>query len=204
MIYQPGQMVEPASTPVAPEAADPGPEANSGNNYARRDAVLNLRLPESAVVYVNGKKTKTPGTFRSYVSKNLQVGKNYSYQVRIELDQDGETLTRTKVVELTAGANKTFDIDFDVEPELITSLTLFVPDDAKVELGGAETAATGPMRYFSTKSLGKGQSWNDYVVSVTITRDGQKVTKNRVIDVQAGESVDLRFDFEGENSVASR
>ncbi len=165
---------------------------------------MNLRVPTDAVVYVNGKRTSTPGDFRSYVSRNLQPGKNYSYEVRAEVERDGETVARTKVVELAAGVNKTFELDFAQAQQTITSVTLFVPEDAQVNLGGVETKATGPMRYFSTDSLEPGDQWKAYQVSVTVERDGEKVTRKRYVDVNAGDSVNLRFDFDADEQVASR
>ena len=167
-------------------------------------AILNLRVPTDAVVYVNGKRTSTPGEFRSYVSRNLEAGKNYSYEVRAEVERLGETITRTKVVELAAGVNKTFELDFDQAAETITSVTLFVPEDAVVTLGGVETGATGPMRYFSTNTLEPGDQWKAYQVSVTVERDGEQITRKRYVDVNAGDSVNLRFDFDTGEQVASR
>ena len=100
--------------------------------------------------------------------------------------------------------NKTFEMDFAETEAPITSVTLFVPDDAKVSLGGVETRADGPMRYFSTSRLKDGESWSSYQVVVTVERDGKLVRREKTIDVNAGDSVNLRFDFEGDSQVASR
>jgi len=108
------------------------------------------------------------------------------------------------MVQLTAGATKTFDMDFEETKDPITSVTLFVPDDAKVTLGGVETNADGPMRYFSTSRLKDGESWSSYQVVVTVERDGKQVKRERVIDVNAGDSVNLRFDFDNVDKVATR
>jgi len=120
------------------------------------------------------------------------------------VDRYGKKLSRTKVVQLTAGASKTFDMDFQQDSEVVTSVTLFVPEDATVELGGVETNAQGSMRYFSTKQLKDGQSWSGYQVTVTVERDGKQVKRERVIDVNAGDSVNLRFDFDADEQIAAR
>jgi uncharacterized protein (TIGR03000 family) len=189
----------------ADDATPPGP-ARTGTDANPDDesAILNLRLPVDSVVYVNGKRTRTPGDFRSYVSRNLEPGKLYTYEIRAEVERDGETLTRTKVVELAAGLEKTLDIDFNPESQLITSVTLNVPDDARVQLGGVETGARGAVRYFSTSTLKAGDSWNDYVVAVTVVRDGQEVTQTRTVNVRAGDSLNLDFDFDNDERVAAR
>ncbi|MGI9515526.1 MAG: TIGR03000 domain-containing protein, partial [Pirellulaceae bacterium] len=198
----PGGRIQGGSTPPpSPNSTETLPETLpvSGDT-----AILNLRVPTDAVVYVNGKRTSTPGSFRSYVSRNLDPGKNYSYEVRAEVERSGETVARTKVVELAAGVNKTFELDFQQAEETITSVTLFVPEDAQVSLGGVETKASGPMRYFSTTSLKHGDQWKAYQVSVTVERDGEQITRKRYVDVNAGESVNLRFDFDTAEQVASR
>ena len=195
---QPGPAVD-LSAPTPPNQRT-GTEAQGDSE----DAVLNLQLPEDAVVYVNGKLTTTPGSFRSYVSRNLASGKTYTYLVRAEIEKDGQVLTQSREIKLATGMNKTFAINFDQKAELLTSITLFVPENAVVKLAGQEMAAQGDTRYFSTKRLTKGQAWEDYEVAVTIDHFGQSVTQRRVISVNAGDSVNLRFDFNDENKIASR
>ncbi len=192
----------PVGDPPSPGPARTGTETDG--DTGTDTAILNLRLPARAIVYVNGKRTRTEGAFRSYVSRNLQAGKRYTYEVRAEIEQDGQTLARTKVVQLTAGVNKTFDIEFDPNDQLVTSVTLLVPDNARVKMGGVETRATGNMRYFSTATLKQGEKWENYTVSVTVNRDGQEVTREKVINVNAGDSLSLQFDFDLDEKVASR
>ena len=200
-------------TPAAPidggSTPPPGPEAERTNvlpeaGDSNDTAMLNLQIPANAVVYVNGSRTSTPGNFRSYVSRNLKPGRNYTYEVKAELERDGQVLTRTRVVQLTVGDNKTFDMNFDQNSDPITSVTLLVPEDARVSLGGVDTNASGPMRYFSTSKLKDGESWSAYRVVVTVERDGKQLKRERVIDVNAGDSVNLRFDFDSDGQVASR
>ena len=192
------------STPVD-LTPSPGPTGTEVDPAVDDDtAILNLRLPAEAVVYVNGKQTRTPGEFRSYVSRNLEPGKRYTYEVRAEVNQGGTKVARTKVVHLTAGSHKTVDIEFDESRQVVTSVTLMVPDDAKVSLAGAETSANGSMRYFSTTALKEGEKWEDYKVAVTVNRDGKDVTQERVVRLTAGESLNLEFDFDADAKLASR
>ncbi len=180
---------------------DPVDGASEG---ATDTAMLNLELPSEAVVYVNGRRTATPGSFRRYVSRNLKPGRDYTYEVKAELERNGKKLTRTRVVQLTAGDNKTFEMDFKESGDLLTSVTLFVPEDAKVSLGGVETKAGGDMRYFSTDKLKDGERWDQYRVVVTVERDGKQLKRERVVDVNAGDSVNLRFDFDNDSQIATR
>jgi uncharacterized protein (TIGR03000 family) len=167
-------------------------------------AVLNLRLPPKAVVYVNNKRTTTPGDFRSYVSRNLRPGKRYTYEVRAEVEQGGSVVSRTKVVHLTAGVNKTVDFEFAANSPMVTSVTLNVPEDAKVRLAGSETTTVGSSRYFSTSALKAGEKWDNYTVSVTVNRNGKDIVEERTVSLNAGDSLTLDFDLDRESRVAAR
>ena len=202
-IYDTPQVVPPAGESPSPGPARTGTEAQP-DQAAGETAVLNLSLPTEAVVYVNGKRTRTEGAFRSYVSRNLKPGKRYSYEVRAEIEENGKTVARTKVIQMVAGANKTFEFDFQPDDQLITSVTLMVPEDAQVKMGGTETAASGPVRYFSTTTLQNGEKWENYKVLVTVVRDGKELTREKMINVAAGGSQTLRFDFDMDAKVASR
>jgi uncharacterized protein (TIGR03000 family) len=184
----------------APQPANPQPDSSQP---ATGDAVLNLEVPESAKVYVNGRLTTTPGTRRSYVSKNLQYGRSYTYEVRAEWEVDGEVKTQTKVVTLTAGSHRDVAMNLDGK-DLVTSLTLHVPDDAIVTLGGSPTTATGPVRVYATHELSAGQKWDDYLVSVTFQRDGRTVTEKRTVTLEAGQTAQLHIGTGDEIEVASR
>lgn len=167
------------------------------------DAVLNINIPEDTKIYVNGTLTKTKGTSRSYVSRDLEKGKSYSYEIRAEADQDGQLVSRTKVVALTAGANKTIEFDFDDAP-LVTSITLSVPEDAIVELCGRRMKSTGPLRHFSSDKLKAGQSWNDYRITVKYEIDGKMVSRTKTLDIQAGDSRSFEFGTERDELIVSR
>ena len=160
------------------------------------DAYLTVALPKEAKVYVNGRLTQTPGDVREYVSRGLAYGVPFTYELRAEVEVDGQTKVQTMTVDLLAGQNKDISFDFETQTELITSVALTVPDDAKVVLGGVETSSLGPVRYFSTKQLAAGESWDDYKIEVTVVRDGKPQTRTETVNIAAGDSVRLNFDFD--------
>lgn len=148
-------------------------------------AVLNLVLPRRAKVYINGKLTRTPGSFRSYVSKRLTENKDYKYQVKAVLQQNGKEVVRSKLVTMRPGVTQTVSLDFN---NAQTTLALTVPRDAKVTLCGNKTLQTGTVRQFTTTSLKAGQTWNDYLVSVEYEVNGEKKVENRTLDLASGET----------------
>jgi uncharacterized protein (TIGR03000 family) len=165
--------------------------------------VLTVSVPADAKVFVNGKPTASTGTQRHFVSRGLRDGFKYAYEVRVEVVRDGSTLQDVKNVELRAGENSRLAFNMSAAEELTTTLTLKVPENAKVTLAGAETKSTGPVRTFSTNELAPGQTWSDYVVSVEWEQDGETFAKEQAITLKAGEKRTLEFD-PSEAKVASR
>jgi uncharacterized protein (TIGR03000 family) len=171
---------------------------------ARADSgVLTVSVPSDAKVFVNGKATTSIGAQRHFVSRGLRNGFKYAYEVRVEVVRDGRTVEDVKTVELRAGETNRLAFNMSPADELTTTLTLKVPENAKVTLAGAETTSTGSVRTFSTTQLAKGQSWSDYVVAVAWEQDGETVVKEEAITLAAGEKRTLEFDS-SEAKVASR
>ena len=125
--------------------------------------------------------------------------------MRVELEQDGETLTREETIRVTAGSTTSLAIDFDqdadeavAQEETSTKLTLSVPADAKVYLAGHLTSTPGEVREFTTTQLAEGAEWSDYTVRVVVERDGQEQTRQETLTLVGGESRELAFDFDGQ------
>lgn len=169
---------------------NPSDEAGEGEGSM---AVLEVVVPEDARVFVNGKATSSVGTHRRFVSRGLEADFNYTYEVRVEGIVDGETVSKTKTVRVTAGQET--KLSFQLVRELETVLTLNVPHDAEVFLGGSKTKAKGNVRIFRTKSLKKGDAWRDYQVRVVVQRNGVPVEQFRTVTVNAGEKKALAFEF---------
>lgn len=80
----------------------PGP--NSGTMMLDESTgLISVSVPDDAKVIINGYETNLTGTERHFLSRGLKPGFTYSYEVRIELDRDGETLQDTQMVTLSAG-----------------------------------------------------------------------------------------------------
>jgi uncharacterized protein (TIGR03000 family) len=211
-MIQPGSVVpgspyyEPApvegSTPPVPSPVDgskdefqpptPQPEGETTTirNQKPDEAVLNLSLPLDAKVYINGKLTKTTGSFRSFVSRRLRAGGKYAYDIKAVAKRNGQDVVLERKIELLAGMDQSIELDFDA-PQL-TQLSVRVPTDAKVTLAGNETIATGELRHYKTKLM-PGEKWNDYKVVVTIQQDGRTIVSEKKLDIVAGQSYALDF-----------
>lgn len=176
-----------------------------GNNTSLRSgkALLTVSVPNDAKVFVNGVATSSKGGQRTYVSRGLSNGFRYTYEVRVEAKRDGKVVEEVKTVQLRAGENA--DLAFDLPkgtPE--TSLTVHVPTDAKVFLGGNETSATGEVRTFTTTGLAEGQEWSNYKIRIEMVRNGETVTREEVISLKSGDDRTLRFDIDSEKVADAR
>lgn len=196
--------MDPSTAPmgdVPPEAPKAGEKETS---LRRIDGLLAVEVPEDAQIFVNDQPTKSTGERREYVSRNLELGYTYTYEVRAEAIRDGQTVVETKKVDLKAG--QTARVAFDLAPsqKVETRLTVKVPSDARVYLGGNETSAKGETRVFRTTGLKEGKGWSDYTIKVELNRGGRTIVKEKRIDLRAGETQEIEFDFDGDKVADAR
>ena len=199
------------SSPSDQFLPNPGPSGDSTNltapvksaDFVGTDrAVLRLKVPEEAKVYVNGRLTKTPGAVRSFESSNLVAGRVYKYKVKAVIERDGKQLVRSKLVSLKTGSVHDTVLDFDAPAT--TVLALNVPKDATVKLCGKETSLDGIKRRFATTRLEDGEVCEDYSIEVSYRVDGKLVKQVRKIDLAAGDFRTLTFDNEITEQIAQR
>ncbi len=188
---------QPGPTPVEDSTEITRLERNAENT-----AILSVKLPVEAKIYINGRLTRTKGDLRSFVSRRLKAGKRYEYRVKAVLERSGETIVRNQNVKLATGLRKTISFDFDQPP--VTTVMLKVPSDAKVVLAGNETAAIGKFRTYETQALKDGESWRDYKIQVSVNQDGKTVTREESISISAGQTRLVTFDFNSGDQVARK
>jgi uncharacterized protein (TIGR03000 family) len=208
-VPMPGVPMDPPMAPgdaapaPAPAPGDALPPPASGASYRAGKAMILVNVPTDAKVFVNGMATTSQGEQRSFVSRGLSTGYRYTYEVRVQAKRDGQTVEQVKTVQLRAGDN--VDLAFDLpKGGLETVLTVHVPADAKVFLGGNETSATGTVRTFSTSTLPAGQEWANYKVRVEFERNGEVVSREEVVSLKAGDDRTLRFDLDTEKVADAR
>lgn len=75
-------------------------------------AWLTASLPNDAVVFINGLRTKSTGAHREYASDNLEAGRVYRYEVRAQVVRNGKLIDDTKEVLLKVGERRSLAFDF--------------------------------------------------------------------------------------------
>ncbi len=194
-----------ASPAKDPEPAPAAPAGEKSTRVPHNGTILTVIVPEDAKVYMNGQLTKTPGTHRQYISRGLQSGQRYTYEVQAIVNRGGQALRDTQVIQVRAGQTAQVAFQFagaratqlsESAEAVRTTLTLQVPEDAQVVLAGNPTGATGAIRRYTTTGLAQGEKWEDYRVLVTAVRKGQTVTQERTIRLTGGESKLLQFQLD--------
>jgi uncharacterized protein (TIGR03000 family) len=168
-------------------------------NSTTSNSSIKVTLPENAKVYVNDAPTTSTGTERSYLSRGLRRGMTYTYEIRVEYEQDGQTVSEDQLVKLSAG--ETVSLSFgqaesQADEPVQTEVKVQVPEDATVFLSDSPTKQTGKLRAFSTSKLAAGQLWEDYTVRVEVVRDGQTLVREKKLKVEGGGSYELAFSFD--------
>ncbi len=75
---------------------------------------LKISVPAKAKVFLAGAETAQTGTERTYATHRLTAGETWSgYTVRVELEKDGETLSREETLTIKGGDTYELAFDFD-------------------------------------------------------------------------------------------
>jgi len=159
------------------------------------DAVyLTVAVPNGAKVYVNDNETTSSGVVRKFVSRGLQAGKQYRFEVRAEMaNADGKLMSEKKTLVVSAGEEQQVQFAFaEQDSRVETAITLNLPEGAKVTLAGNVTKATGEARTFRTSRLKSGEFWDDYEIEV----EYQGEVKRQAIRLVGGDKLQLTFDFD--------
>ena len=164
--------------------------------------MLVVEVPEDATLLVNGRETNLSGTVRNFVSAGLSDDEQYDYTISMRVTRGGKVEEQTRTVSVSGGqrhvvAFAALKIPATPLPETVavtTSLTLRVPEGAKVWIEGQPTAKKGAVREFLTSALEAGETWEGYEVKVAMVVDGRSIETTKRIDLVGGKAIDLAID----------
>jgi uncharacterized protein (TIGR03000 family) len=171
----------------------------------RNSALLSVKVPADAKVFVNDRLTNSTGSDREYISRDLRAGAGYSYKVRAEFVRDGKPVTEEKTVRLIAGQTSSLSFTDGAkqvqtadsgETDTRTTLKVRIPADAKLYLAGHETKAIGEVREFSTNKLPAGSQWATYDIRAIVNRDGHEEVREQTVSLKAGQTREIAINFD--------
>ena len=184
--------------PVGDIAGDSGEEVQTpaptdSTEFVPKDGVLLLvSVPDDAKVLVNGSETTSTGSLRRFVSRGLQEGATYDYTVTMVVGDGEKPVEETQIISVMAG--ELSKVSFEESLQLTTSLTVHVPEESTVWLAGNMTDSTGATRTFETSALTTGSAWKNYEIRVVTKHAGEEKTVSKVINLAAGDNVELSFE----------
>lgn len=82
------------------------------NEELKGSGLIRMLVPENAVVYVNGYRTKQKGRVRSFAARELEKGQSYTFEIRVVALCDGKLREEVKSTTLVAGDSAALAFDF--------------------------------------------------------------------------------------------
>jgi uncharacterized protein (TIGR03000 family) len=108
--YGPGFYPYPRTIKAGPDTIfDEAPRARPMPPPRDLTALLSLRVPRAAEVFINDDKSPQTGSYRMFVTPPLPPGETKTYYVKIRWTQDGKTIERSKKIELHSGEVLRYD-----------------------------------------------------------------------------------------------
>ena len=159
-----------------------------GNAPQGAEAEVVVYMPANAKLIANGQATEGNGPSRVFQTPALAAGQDYRYEMKVEIEEDGQTKTVTKQVTVRAGHRTTVDFSEQVN----TEVTVTLPAKAKLLVDGTDTLMTGGTHTFTTPALAKGQPFS-YKFRAEIERDGKMEVVTQDVSFKAGEAVTVDF-----------
>jgi uncharacterized protein (TIGR03000 family) len=172
-------------------------------------ATIDVQLPASADLFVEGRQLSQTSATRRVVTPNLEAGQTYAYTLKAKMVRDGQTVTATKTISFRAG--ETARVDFGALETAVAEkpaaaparITVRLPADAKLSIDGVACPLTSGTRSFDTPDLQPGKSYA-YTLKAEIVRDGKARAESRKVMVQAGEKLTVRFRDQADLQTAQR
>jgi uncharacterized protein (TIGR03000 family) len=108
MPYAPGALMPNADafvppTNLLPSSPEGSVEITPSVSSAEAPVTIQVRLPEDAEMWVDGKKMAEKGSSRRFQSPPLAPGQDYVYELRVRWKEDGRTMDYTRNITVRAG-----------------------------------------------------------------------------------------------------
>jgi len=198
--------------PAAPKQADKKEKKEKKEKEKKEKGSLNpnqatvvVEVPAEAGLFVEGQSVPMPSSTQSFNTPALEPGKTYYYTMKAVGDRSGQLVYETKRVEVRAG--ETVRVAFkDLKPEAgadVARVSVRLPADARLLVDGVACLLTSSKREFDTPKLEPGRRYA-YTLKAEVVRDGQTLTEEKQVILQAGRKVMVEFTKLRAEAAASR
>ena len=93
----------------------------------RRVAYMNVNVPADATVYLQDQRMTLTGARRRFVTPEIKDGKGLVYDLKVEVERDGRTVSKTTRAAVKAGQEVEVTVSFD-GPEAGARVASVAPD----------------------------------------------------------------------------
>jgi uncharacterized protein (TIGR03000 family) len=155
-------------------------------------ATVVIKAPLDVRVKVNGELTSRSSAEEAFATPTLQPGRTYSYQVTMEAERDGKTVTKTEKVLVRANQESRVDFSTMGAPSEPARVTVLAPDGARVFVDGVSVSIGADQRSFETPKLEPGKQYY-YTIKAELEQDGRTRTESQRVIVAAGKAVTVEF-----------
>lgn len=181
----------PYFTPVLAAVPATGvPEAVATLPATRAQVVV--RVPADAKLFADGQATQLSGSERVFLTPDLSGSRDFQYNLKIEYAVNGETKSEAKQVVVRAGHRTVIEFGTPASEKASSSVTVNMPEKAKLFVDNVETAATAGKHTFQTPELPKGKAFV-YEFRAEVEKDGKTETVSQKVTFNAGEPVNVDF-----------
>ncbi len=184
----------PSPQPI-PNAAPP---AETISVLENSQALLELKVPADAQVWIQGMVTRSQGTVRMYRLTGLPAGAPQQVTLQVAVPVDGSVQYFARELGITRGEQAM--VRFDprsaegegwiahrrVPHRAHTELLVHLPDGARLTLAGQPVVGRGTTWRFTTDALHEGETWNDYPVCLEWEQHGQIQMVERRLTISGG------------------
>ena len=96
----------------------------------RRVAYMNVNVPADATVYLQDQRMTLTGARRRFVTPEIKDGKELVYNLKVEIERDGRTVSKTTRAAVKAGQEVEVTVSFD-EPEAGARVASVTPNHGR-------------------------------------------------------------------------
>lgn len=194
--------IQPYSPPKGPEKpTDPvPPEMKKISQASEASACVIVKAPLDRSISINGVPLSRKSDSETFDTPPLQLGMNYSYTVVARVKRDGQEVSESRRVPITAGGRAEVDFTLMKGDNKASTVTILADRESVVRVNGSKVVVNGKQT-FDTPLLSIGQSYF-YTIETDTKKNGKTLTEKRKVDVVAGQVITV--DLRSQTTVAGR
>lgn len=191
--------------PAPPKKEEKKDKKDKKTSVDEDRATVIVEVPADTGLFVQGQSVPMTSTTRTFTTPELEPGRTYYYNMKAVGDRNGLLVSQTKQVAIKAG--ETVRVEFrDLQAEsgaAVARVSVRLPEDARLFVDGVACPLKSSKREFDTPKLEPGQKYS-YTLKAEVVRDGQTLSEEKQVILQAGRKVEVDFNKLRSEAAASR